>query len=53
METTIVLRQASCGTELSVVQSGLPDVIPAESCYLGWQESLVQLANLVEAEIPD
>jgi uncharacterized protein YndB with AHSA1/START domain len=53
METTIVLRQVSCGTELSVVQAGLPDVIPVESCYLGWQESLVQLANLVEAEIPD
>jgi uncharacterized protein YndB with AHSA1/START domain len=53
METTIVLRQVSCGTELSVVQAGLPDVIPVESCYLGWQESLAQLANLVEAEIPD
>jgi len=53
METTIVVRQVSCGTELSVVQAGLPDVIPVESCYLGWQESLVQLANLVEAEIPD
>jgi uncharacterized protein YndB with AHSA1/START domain len=53
METTISLRQVSCGTELSVVQAGLPDVIPVESCYLGWQESLAQLANLVEAEIPD
>jgi uncharacterized protein YndB with AHSA1/START domain len=53
METTIGLRQVSCGTELSVVQAGLPDVIPVESCYLGWQESLAQLANLVEAEIPD
>ena len=53
MMTTIDLRQVSCGTELSVVQSGLPDVIPVESCYLGWQESLAQLANLVEAEIPD
>jgi uncharacterized protein YndB with AHSA1/START domain len=45
METTIVWRQVSCGTELSVVQAGLPDVIPAESCYLGWQESLVQLGS--------
>jgi uncharacterized protein YndB with AHSA1/START domain len=53
METTIALRQVSCGTELSVVQAGLPDVLPVESCYLGWQESLAQLANLVEAEIPD
>ena len=53
METTIALRQVSCGTELSVVQAGLPDVIPVESCYLGWQESLAQLANLVEPEIPD
>jgi len=53
METTIGLRRVSCGTELSVVQAGLPDVIPVESCYLGWQESLAQLANLVEAEIPD
>jgi uncharacterized protein YndB with AHSA1/START domain len=53
METTIGLRQVACGTELSVVQAGLPNVIPVESCYLGWQESLAQLANLVEAEIPD
>jgi uncharacterized protein YndB with AHSA1/START domain len=53
METTISLRQVSCGTELSIVQAGLPDVIPVESCYLGWQESLAQLANLVEPEIPD
>ena len=53
METTIVLRQVSCGTDLSVVQAGLPDVIPVESCHLGWQESLAQLANLVEPEIPD
>ena len=53
METTIALRQVSCGTELTVVQAGLPDVIPVESCYLGWQESLAQLANLVEADIPD
>jgi uncharacterized protein YndB with AHSA1/START domain len=53
METTIVLREVSCGTELSVVQAGLPDVIPVASCYLGWQESLAQLANLIEPEIPD
>jgi len=53
METTIVLRPVSCGTELNVVQAGLPDVIPVESCYLGWQESLAQLANLVEPEIPE
>jgi uncharacterized protein YndB with AHSA1/START domain len=53
METTIVLRQVSCGTELSVIQAGLPDVILVESCYLGWQESLAQLATLVEPEIPD
>jgi len=53
METTIVLRPVSCGTELNVVQAGLPDVIPVESCYLGWQESLAQLASLVEPEIPD
>ena len=53
METAIGLRQVSCGTELSIVQAGLPDVLPVESCYLGWQESLAQLANLVEAEIPD
>jgi hypothetical protein len=42
----------SCGTELGVVQEGIPDVIPAEACYLGWQESLVLLAKLVEAEVP-
>lgn len=53
METTIDLRAVSCGTDLRVVQSGLPDVIPVESCHLGWQESLAQLANLVEAEIPE
>ena len=53
METTITLRQVSCGTELTVVQAGLPEVIPVESCYLGWQESLGQLAHLVEPEIPD
>jgi hypothetical protein len=46
------LKQVSCGTEINIVQAGIPDVIPPESCYLGWQESLVLLAQLVEAEIP-
>jgi uncharacterized protein YndB with AHSA1/START domain len=53
MPVTIVLRKVDCGTELHVTQEGVPAVIPVESCYLGWQESLSQLANLVEAEIPD
>jgi hypothetical protein len=53
MQTTITLRQVSCGTELHVVQEGIPEVIPVEQCYLGWQESLTLLALLVEAEIPD
>lgn len=53
MHTTISLRQVSCGTELSIVQEGLPEVIPVEMCYLGWQESLAQLAKLVEPEVPD
>ncbi|HEY0665927.1 MAG TPA: SRPBCC family protein [Gallionella sp.] len=53
MKTTVTLTQVSCGTELSVVQEGVPDAIPPEMCYLGWQESLMQLANLVEPEIPD
>jgi uncharacterized protein YndB with AHSA1/START domain len=53
MYTTISLRQVSCGTELTIVQKGLPEAIPVEMCYLGWQESLVQLAKLVEPEIPD
>ena len=52
MTNTITLREVLCGTELSAVQEGIPDVIPAEMCYLGWQESLLQLANLVEPEIP-
>lgn len=52
MQTTISLKKVSCGTELSVVQEGIPDVIPTEACYLGWQESLALLAQLVEAEIP-
>lgn len=53
METTITLKPVSCGTDLSVVQQGVPAVIPAEACYLGWQESLGLLAKLVEADIPD
>jgi uncharacterized protein YndB with AHSA1/START domain len=53
MQTTISLRQVSCGTELSIVQQGIPEVIPSESCYLGWQESLTLLAQLVEAEITE
>lgn len=51
--TTINLNTVSCGTELNVVQEGIPDVIPAEMCYLGWQESLEKLMKLVEPEIPD
>ena len=51
MKTTVSLKAVSCGTELSIVQEGIPDVIPVESCYLGWQESLVLLAKLIEAEI--
>ena len=51
MQVTVTLKPVSCGTELSVVQEGVPAVIPAEACYLGWQESLVLLAKLVEAEI--
>jgi len=53
MQTTITLKKVSCGTELNIVQEGLPAVIPPEACYLGWQESLTLLAKLVEAEIPD
>ncbi|RKR37111.1 SRPBCC family protein [Paraburkholderia sp. BL17N1] len=53
MLATISLRQLSCGTELTVLQEGVPEVIPVEMCYLGWQESLVQLARLVEPVIPD
>lgn len=52
MVVTITLKAVSCGTELDVVQEGVPDVIPPEGCYVGWQESLVLLAKLVEAEIP-
>jgi uncharacterized protein YndB with AHSA1/START domain len=53
IETTITLKQVSVGTELNIVQAGVPAAIPAEACYLGWQESLILLAKLVEAEIPD
>lgn len=53
MQVTVTLSAVSCGTELRVVQEGIPEVIPAEACYLGWQESLTLLARLVEAEIPD
>ena len=53
IQVTIVLKPVSVGTEVNITQTGLPDVIPAEACYLGWQESLVLLAKLVEAEIPD
>ncbi|MGH8158570.1 MAG: SRPBCC family protein [Rhodanobacter sp.] len=51
MAVTITLKAVSCGTELHVLQEGLPDVIPLEQCYLGWQESLVLLGKLVEAEV--
>lgn len=50
---TVALKKVSCGTELNVEQAGVPAVIPAEACYLGWQESLAQLAQLVEPEIPN
>ena len=52
MQVTVTLRKVSVGTELNVVQDGVPELIPAEACYLGWQESLTLLAKLVEAEIP-
>ena len=52
LQVTVSLKPVMCGTELSVVQSGIPAVIPVEMCYLGWQDSLVQLAHLVEPEIP-
>ena len=52
METTVSIRQVSCGTELDIVQEGIPEAIPPESCYLGWQESLTLLTQLVEVEIP-
>lgn len=51
MQTTVELKAVSCGTEVRIEQQGIPDVIPAEGCYLGWQESLLQLAQLAEPEI--
>jgi uncharacterized protein YndB with AHSA1/START domain len=53
MQVTITFKRVSCGTELNITQEAVPDIIPAEACYLGWQESLALLAKLVEAEIPD
>lgn len=53
MQTTVTLTPVSCGTEVNIVQEGVPAVIPPEMCYLGWQESLVQLAMLVEPNIPE
>jgi uncharacterized protein YndB with AHSA1/START domain len=53
MQVTVSLKKVSFGTEVNITQEGVPDIIPAEACYLGWQESLALLAKLVEAEIPD
>lgn len=53
MTVTVTFKKVSCGTEVNITQEGVPDVIPVEGCYLGWQESLTLLAKLVEAEIPD
>jgi len=53
MQTTIDLREVSCGCEINIVQEGIPEVIPEEMCYLGWQDSLTYLEKLVEPEIPD
>lgn len=53
MKTTVTLMPVLCGTDIAIVQEGIPAVIPTEMCYLGWQESLAQLANLVEPNIPD
>ncbi|WP_312905400.1 SRPBCC family protein [Sphingobacterium multivorum] len=53
MTTTVSLRKVMCGTELKIEQTGIPEVIPAEMCYLGWQESLEKMRKLVEPEIPD
>ena len=52
LKVTVTLKKVSVGTEITIVQEGIPDVIPAEACYLGWQESLMQFANLVDPEIP-
>jgi uncharacterized protein YndB with AHSA1/START domain len=53
LTVTVTLKKVSCGTELNIVQEGIPEMIPSEMCYLGWQDSLVQLAQLVEPEIPN
>lgn len=53
MQVMVTLKKVVCGTELEIVQTGIPAMIPVEMCYLGWQESLVQLAHVVEPEIPD
>jgi uncharacterized protein YndB with AHSA1/START domain len=53
MQVAVALKTVSCGTEMNIVQEGVPDVIPPEACYLGWQESLALLAKLVESDIPD
>ena len=53
IQTIVTLKKVSCGTELNIVQDGVPNIIPAEACYVGWQESLNLLAKLVEPEIPD
>lgn len=53
MQVTVTFRQVACGTEVSIEQAGVPTVIPPEFCYLGWQESLILLAQLVDPEIPD
>jgi len=53
MTVTVVLKAVLCGTEVNIVQEGVPEIIPAEMCYLGWQESLAQLANLVEPDIKE
>jgi uncharacterized protein YndB with AHSA1/START domain len=53
MQTTVTLKPVMCGTDVSIVQEGIPSAIPVEMCYLGWQESLAQLATLVEPDIPD
>lgn len=52
MKITVSLKPVACGTDVSIVQAGIPAAIPVEMCYLGWQESLLQLANLVEPDIP-
>jgi len=53
MQTTVSLREVFCGTEINIVQEGIPEIIPPEACYLGWQESLILLAKLVEAQIAE